>query len=324
MLRCTRLLVAGLVLAVPLAATAQTYPSKPVKVIVTFTSGGAADMTARVVSERLSDLWKQQVVVENRIGAGGNIGVDVVHRSAPDGYTLLLASNTHAINQALYRNLSFDLVKDFAPIALTTSTPMVLAVHPRVEVKTLKDFTDLMRAKPGKVDYATCGVATSHHFAMELYKHATKTYALHIPQRGCSPAVIDAVGGQVDVVMASLAAVLPFARQGKLRMVALTSRDRSPSVPEVPTFRESGMVELKDFAVENYYGFMAPAAIPKDVLAKLQADVKQVMALPEVKQRFSNAGLDLFVRGPEQMTAVLKGDIETFKKAIDIAGIKPE
>lgn len=305
-------------------AAAQTYPSKPVRIIVTFTVGGAADLTARLLGDRLSDLWKQQVVVENRIGAGGRIGAEAVHRSVPDGYTLLLLSNTHAINQALYKDQAYDLLKDFAPLGLTTSTPMVLAVNPKLPVKTVREFTELLRSRPGKVDYATCGVATAHHFAMEMYKHATRTYAVHIPHRGCSPAVSDAVGGQIDVVVASLAAVLPFAKQGRLRIVGLTTKERSPNAPEVPTFRESGLPELKDFEVENYYGFAAPAATPREVQAKLEADLRRVLAMPELVTRLNNAGLDLFQYPPEQMTAILRADIGKFVRAIAVAGIKPE
>src|SRR5438067_3376649 len=306
------------------AAHAQPFPNKPVKVNVTFTVGGAADLTARLIGDRLAELWKQQVVVENRIGAGGRIGVEAVHRAAADGYTLLLFSNTHVINQALYKDQGFDLLKDFTPLGLTTSTPMVLAVNPRVPIKSVKEFTELLRSQPGKVDYATCGVATAHHFAMELYKHATHTFAVHIPHRGCSPAVADAVGGQIDVVVASLAAVLPFARQGKLRVIGLTSEKRSPTAPEFPTFRESGLPELKDFAVENYYGFMAPAGIPKEIAAKIEGDIRAVMASPEMKQRLSAAGLDLFLGTSEQMIATLRADIEKFRRAIAIANIKPE
>ncbi|HYY60604.1 MAG TPA: tripartite tricarboxylate transporter substrate binding protein [Burkholderiales bacterium] len=305
-------------------ARAETFPAKPVKVIVTFTVGGAADLTARLIGDRLAEMWKQQVVVENRIGAGGRIGVEAVHRSAADGYTLLLFSNTHVINQALYKDQGFDLLKDFTALGLTTSTPMVLAVNPRVSIKSVKDFTELLRSQPGKIDYTTCGVATAHHFAMELYKHATKTYAVHIPHRGCSPAVADAVGGQIDFVVASLAAVLPFARQGKLRVVGLTSEKRSPTAPEYPTFRESGLPELQDFAVENYYGFMAPGGTPPEVAAKIEADIRQVLSVPEFVARLSNAGLDLFQYSPPQMMALVRADLDKFSRAIQLANIKPE
>jgi tripartite-type tricarboxylate transporter receptor subunit TctC len=306
------------------AASAQGYPSKPVRIVVTFTVGGAADLTARLVGDRLGELWKQQILVENRIGAGGRIGAEAVQKSAPDGYTLLLLANTHAINQALYKDQAYDLLKDFVPLGLTTSTPMVLAVHPRVQVKTVREFTELLRSRPGRVDYATCGVATAHHFAMELYKHATKTYAVHIPHRGCSPAVSDAVGGQIEVVVASLAAVLPFAKQGRLRIVGLTSRERSPNFPDGATFRESGIPELKDFEVENYYGFAAPVGTPREVTLRLESDIRRVMAMPELVARLNGAGLDPFQKTPAEMTAILRADIAKFQRAIEVAGIKPE
>ena len=313
-----------LLLLSSICSAQSTYPAKPVRIVVTFTPGGAADFTARLIADKWSELWREQVIVENRIGAGGRIGVEAVHRSAPDGYTLLLFSNTHVINQALYKDQGFDLLKDFAPLGLTTSTPMVLAANPRVPIKSVKEFTELLRAQPGKVDYTTCGVATAHHFAMELYKHATNTYAVHIPHRGCSPAVADTVGGQIDLVVASLAAVLPFAKQGKLHIIGLTSEKRSPTAPEYPTFRESGLPELKDFAVENYYGFMAPAGTPKEVQAKIEADIRQVLAVREFVTRLNNAGLDLFQYSPAQMTALVRADVDKFAAAIKIANIKPE
>jgi tripartite-type tricarboxylate transporter receptor subunit TctC len=300
------------------------WPAKPVRVVVTFTTGGAADITARFVGERLAEMWKQQVIVENRIGAGGNIGVEAVYKSPADGYTLLLASNTHAINMALYPNLPFDLTRSFAALGLTTSTPMVIAVNPRVKEASIAEFVSLLRAQPGKLSIATCGVATAHHFAMELFKYATHTQAVHIPERGCTPAVIDAVGGQVDIVIASLAAVLPHAKQGRLRPLGVTAAVRSPSAPDIPTIRESGLPELKDFAVENYYGFMAPAGIAKDIAARIEADIRAVTASPQMKQRLSAAGLDLFPGTSEQMIATLRADIEKFRQAIAIAGIKPE
>ena len=306
------------------ALKAQPYPAKPVRIIVTFTVGGAADLTARLAGDKLAELWKQPIVVENRIGAGGRIGAETVQKSAPDGYTLLLLANTHAINQALYKDQAYDLLKDFAPLGLATSTPMVLAVNPRMNVKTVREFTDLLRSNPGKVDYATCGVATAHHFAMELYKHATKTYAVHIPHRGCSPAVSDAVGGQIDVVVASLAAVLPFVKQGRLRIVGLTSKERSPNFAEGATFRESGIPELADFEVENYYGFAAPAATPKEVTAKIEADLRRIMAMPELVGRLNGAGLDPFLKTPAEMTAILRADIAKFQRAIEVASIRPE
>lgn len=323
-LRPLRLLVACVLCWWAGAASAQDFPNRPVRIIVTFTTGGAADLTARLLGDKLAELWKQQVVVENRVGAGGNIGAEAVYRAPPDGYTLLLLSNTHAINAVLYSKLPFDLLKDFAPIMLTTSSPIVVAVNPRVKASNIVEFTDMLKAQPGKVDYATCGVATAHHFAMELYKYATKTFAVHIPHRGCTPAVIDAVGGQVDVVIVTLPAALPYLKPGRLKPIALTTKERSPSAPDIPTMRESGLPALKDYVVENYYGLMAPAGTPKEIVAKIEADVKKVMALPDLQKRLLAAGLDPFIVSSGPMIELLKADIEKYKRAADIAGIKPE
>ena len=323
--RSMLLVVLGLMSAQALAQTAApAWPAKPVKIVVTFTAGGAADFTARLIGDKLGELWKQQVIVENRIGAGGNIGVEAVYRSAPDGYTLLTASSAQAFNVALYTKLPFDLFRDFAPIALVTSTPMALAVHPSVKETDLRQFVAKLRANPGKVSYATCGVATAHHFAFELFKFQTKTFALHIPYRGCAPAVIDTVGGQIDTVIASLATVLPHQKAGKLRVLALTTKNRSPSAPEIPTFRESGLPDLKDYDANIYYGFMAPAGTPREVLAKIEADIRRVMAMPEVVQRITSGGLEPFLTTGVEMGQLMKADADNVKKVVDFAGIKPE
>ena len=226
-----------LLLLSSICSAQSTYPAKPVRIVVTFTPGGAADFTARLIADKWSELWREQVIVENRIGAGGNIGAEAVYRAPADGQTLLLVASAHAFNAALYPKLPFDILSDFVPLGLATSTPMALAVHPRMTVADLKEFTALLQARPHQISYATCGVATAHHFAMELYKFQTKTDALHVPYRGCGPAVVDAVGGQIDVVMASLTTVLPQAKAGKLRTLAITSENRSASAPEIPTWR---------------------------------------------------------------------------------------
>ena len=307
------------------AALAQgAFPTKPVKVIVTFTAGGAADFTARLVGDKLTDIWKQQVVVENRIGAGGNIGVEAVFRSPADGYTLLLASSAQPINVALYPKLPFDLFRDFAPVALAASAPMAIAVHPRVKENTLKELVDLLRSGPGKTSYATCGVATAHHFAFEIFKFQTKTFALHIPYRGCAAAVVDTVAGQIDTVISSLNTLLPHQNTGKLKILAITSKNRSPSAPNLPTFRESGVPELKDYDSSIYYGFMVPAATPKEVIAKMERDIRTVVAMPEVVQRIASGGMEVSFATGADMGALMRTDAEKVKAIVEYAGIKPE
>ena len=300
------------------------YPGKPVRIVVTFTPGGAADFTARIVADKWSEMWREQVIVENRIGAGGSIGAEAVQKAPADGYTLLLIASAHAFNAALYPKLPFDILKDFVPLGLATSTPMALAVNSRMQISNLKEFTALLQAQPHQISYATCGVATAHHFAMELYKFQTKTDALHVPYRGCGPAVVDAVGGQIDIVMSSLTTVLPHAKAGKLRTLAITSENRSASAPEIPTFRESGIPALKDYAVEVYYGLMARAGTPRDIVARLESDLAKTIAMPDVSQRISTAGIDLFPRSAREMAAIMSADVERFRAVIREAGIKPE
>lgn len=320
--------LAGLASALPstlaLAQPASDWPARPVRIVVTFSAGGAADFTARVVGERLAELWKQPVVVENRIGAGGNIGVEAVQRATPDGHTLLLASSAQPINVALYPKLPFDLFRDFAPVALVTVSPMALAVHPRLKVATLREYTDLVRASPGKMSYATCGVATSHHFAFELYKFEAKLSALHIPYRGCAAAVSDAAGGQIDTVISSLNTLLPHQAAGRLRVLAITARNRSASSPEIPTFRESGVPELRSYESSVYYGFMVPAATPRAVVGRIEADARAVMTQPELAKRLAAAGMEVaFVPGKE-MGALMRADAEQIRRIVEFAGIKPE
>jgi tripartite-type tricarboxylate transporter receptor subunit TctC len=317
-------MLAILALANATTLAQEAWPTKPVRVIVTFTPGGAADITARVVGEKLGELWRQQVVVENRIGAGGNIGVEAVARSAPDGYTLLLASSAQPINVALYPKLPFDLFRDFAPIGFVTSTPMALAVNPSVKDNNLRDLTARLRAEGGKAQYATCGVATAHHFAFELYKFQTQVAATHIPYRGCAAAVVETVGGQVDTVLTSLATVLPHQKAGRLKVLAITTKNRSVSAPEIPTFRESGIPELKDYDSNIPYGFMAPTGTPKEVLARIEADLRRVMAMPDVQQRFIGGGMEIFVTSAAEMASIQRRDVEQMKKIVDSAGIKPE
>ena len=307
------------------SALAQDYPSRPVKLIVTYTPGGGADTTGRVFAERLSDLWKQQVIVENRPGAGGSIGAEVVHKSPPDGYTLFLATNTHIINQVVYPKLPFDFTKDFTPIAIVTNGPMVIAVNPsQVQAKDLKEFVAMLKKAPGKFSYASCNVASPHHFGMEMFKHATGIDALHIPHKGCGPAVTDTVAGHIGIVVATLPPAVPFFKQGRLRPIALLSQERSASAPEIPTVRESGIPELKDFSLESYYGFMAPPGTPEAIARKVEADVLRIANNPDVRKRLEGAGMDVFIRDSKSMMTLIRADYEKYAKAAKAANIRAE
>ena len=304
---------------------AQDYPARPVKLVVTFTPGGGADTTARIFADRLSELWKHQVVVENRPGAGGSIGAQEVHKAAPDGYTLLLATNTHIINQVVYSNLTFDFTRDFAPISIVTSGPMVIAVNPgKVAAKDLKEYIAMLRSAPGKYSYASCNVASPHHFSMEMLKSIEHIDALHIPHKGCGPAVTDAVAGHLDTVVTTLPAAVPFFKQGRLRPIALMSSTRSTLAPEIPTVRESGIAELKDFSLDNYYGFMAPPGTPPAITSKIEADTLKLAAQPAVRQKLEGAGMDMLTLNARDMMKLIQADYEKYTRAAKAANIKAE
>jgi tripartite-type tricarboxylate transporter receptor subunit TctC len=292
--------------------------------IVTFPAGGASDIAARIFAERLADLWKQQVFVENRVGGGGSVGTEAAYRAEPDGHTLLLASSTPIINQVLIPGLKFTYTRDFPTIAVVASAPMMIAVHPSVPVNDLKGLTAMLKAAPGKHDYTACNMASPYHFAMEMYKQAVGVFAVHIPHRGCGPATTDAVAGHIKIVVTNLPAALPFIKQGKLRPIALMSKDRSPSVPDVPTVRESGMPELKDYYLESYYGFMAPPKTPATIVSKVEADILALAARPEVRKRLEGAGLDMLVLNSKQMTDLIRSDAEKYARVAKQAGIKVE
>lgn len=303
---------------------AQDYPARAVKIVVTFPAGGSADITARVFADKLSELWKQPVIIENRPGAGGSIGVESVYRSTPDGYTLLLMSNTHVINHVLFHKLPYDITRDFRPLGVVASSPMLIAVHPSVPVNNLKELTAMLKAAPGKYDYASCNVASPHHFAMEMYKHALGIDALHIPHRGCGPVSTDAAAGHVKIVATNAPTALHFVKDGRLRAIALISTNRSPSMPDVPTMRESGIPELKGFSVDNYYGFMTPLGTPAPVVAKLEIDIRRVSELPDLRRRLDQAGFDMFVLSSAEMARLVRADAEKYAPAAKQAGIKIE
>ena len=313
----------ALIAAAP-ATRAEDYPAKTVRLIVTFTAGGAADLTGRIYAERLSEYWKQQVVVENRIGAGGAIGADLVFRAPPDGYTLLLATNSHVINHVLYDNLAYDFTRDFAPIALVTGAPMVLVAHPSFPASDARSLIALLRANPGKYNYTSCNIASAHHFAMEMFKTATHVNAMNIAHRGCAPAVADTVAGHIPLAATSVPAALSFLQQGRLKAIALLSPERTPSAPTIPTMRESGIPELAGYGTDNYYGFMAPPGTPAALRDKLESDVLHVAGLPEVRARVQSSGLDPLAIRSGPMMQMIRSDAAKYKVVAQASGIKPE
>jgi tripartite-type tricarboxylate transporter receptor subunit TctC len=306
------------------ATRADDYPVKPVRLIVTFTAGGAADLTGRIYAERLAELWKQQVVVENRTGGGGAIGADLVFRAPPDGYTLLLATNSHVINHVLYDNLAYDYTRDFSPIALVTGAPMVLVAHPSFPASDARSLIALLRANPGKFQYTSCNIASAHHFAMEMLKTATHVNAMNIAHRGCAPAVADTVAGHIPLAATSVPAALSFLTQGRLKAIALLSPERTPSAPDIPTMRESGLPELTGYGTDNYYGFMAPPGTPAALRSRLEADVLRVAAMPAVRAKVQSSGLDPIAVRADRMMEMIRADAVRYKAVALASGIRPE
>jgi tripartite-type tricarboxylate transporter receptor subunit TctC len=301
---------------------AQSYPSKPIRLISPYPPGGANDILARIISPKLGENLGQQIVVENRAGATGNIGAELVARAAPDGYTLLMgqASNL-TINISLMGKLPYDPVKDFAPVTLIATTPNLLVVHPSLRVRTVKDLVALAKAKPGALNYASSGSGSAGHLAAELFKKVAGVNMVHIPYKGAAPALTDVVAGQAQLYFTSPISATPFVRSGRLRMVAVTSPRRSPSLPDVPTVAESG---YPDFDVLSWWGIVAPAAVPRELIARLHSEIVKVVNLPDTKARFADQGADAATNTPEQFAAYIKSEIVKWAKLIKDTGVKSE
>lgn len=320
------LLLTGFAAAGPAQAQspASDYPAKPVRIVVPYTTGGVTDVMARLIAIKLSEAWGQQVIVENRVGAGGNIGMDAVRKSPADGYTMVLTTNAQTIGANLYPNLPFDLMRDFAPIGTIASSPIILVAHPKVAVNDLKGLQALLKAQPGKLTYGECGVGSPHHYAAELYKFKAGVDMVHTPYKGCSQSVIDVVGGQIDTAFLSVNVALPYVKQGRLKAIAVTSRARSAAAPEVPTFSESGVPELKDYVADIWFGFMAPAGVPPAILAKFAGGVQKSLDFPDVKARMAAGGIEAYKSSPYEMGSMMKTEMSTIAQVVKFAKMKIE
>ena len=315
-----RTLLAGALLAVlPAAALAQTYPTKPVRLIVAFPPGGSTDIIARLVGQKLSERLGQQVIIDNRGGAGGMIGTELAARSTADGYTLTMGTtSTHVIAPAAYPEVKYDPIKDFEPMTLVASTPYLLVLHPSVQAKTLKDFVALMKAQPGKLNYASAGAGSTTQIAMEMLKIASGTNIVHVPFKGNGPAGVALMGGEVQALFGSMPAVLPFAKSGKMRPVAVGTAKRSPALPDVPTVAESG---YPGFEVSLWLGFFAPKGTPAPVLKKLYGELVAIAKSPDMKEPFERNGADPFTTTPAELTRLMSGELDKYKKVIKAANI---
>jgi len=301
------------------AAWAQQYPSKPIRWIIPFPPGGGTDTIGRVLGPKLTELVGQSVIIENRPGGGANIGAEMVAKSPPDGYTLLLVSITNAIGQTAYSKLNFDLSKDFAGITQLATTPHILVVHPSVPAKTVKEVAALAKARPGQLAYSSSGAGSAAHLAGELFSMMTGTKMVHIPYKGGGPSMIALVGGEVSVCFATMPSAVNFVKSGKLRGIAVTTAKRSPSTPDLPTIEETG---LKGYEAGSWYGFAAPAGTSSDVVTRLNTEMHKVLKQADVKERLDRAGFEIVYSSPQEYESFVRTEVAKWGKIVKATGLK--
>jgi tripartite-type tricarboxylate transporter receptor subunit TctC len=300
------------------AQDAAGYPAKPIRIVIALAPGGGVDTSGRMLGQRFTEAWGQQSVAENRPGAGGTIATELVARAAPDGYTLLMTSMGHAITPAIYK-LPYDNIKDFAPISLFVQSPSVLAVHPSLPVKSVKELIAFTRARPNEILFSSSGNGSGQHLAMELLNRMTGIQLVHVPYKGTAPSILDLVAGRVSVTSASAISTLPHVRSGRLRALAVASAKRSPSAPELPTVAEAG---VPGFAVDQWYGLFAPAKTPREIVTRLHGEIAKLVAQPQAKERLLSMGLDPVGMPPDEFTAYLKTETVKWGKLVREADIK--
>ena len=320
-----RWLIAVIVCAVLAPAQAQTWPSKPVRIVVPFPPGGTTDIVARSIGVELQRMWQHAVVIENRPGAGGNIGADLVAKATPDGYTLLMGTvGTHAINKALFEQngakMPFDPAKDFVPITLAAGVPNVMVINPKLPVNTVAEFIAYAKARPGQLNMASSGNGTSIHLSGELFKTVTGVYMVHFPYRGSAPAITDLIAGNMNVMFDNLPSALPHIKSGRLKALAVTSRTRSPALPDVPTIEEAA--GLKGFDASSWFGLFAPAGTPRTIVDKIQADVAKALAQPEVRERFIAQGADPGGNTSDQFAAFIRAETDKWTRVVKFSNAK--
>ena len=314
-------LAAGAALALSQPAQAQTWPAKPIRMVVPSAPGGGTDITARVMAPKLSEFLGQQVVVENRAGAGTMIGGEVVAHAAPDGYTLLMGISTLAINPAMYRRVPYDALKDFAPITQAVSLPNILVVHPSLPVKSVKELVAFAKARPGQIQFASAGIGTSPHLASELFLYMTGTRMLHVPYKGSGAGLIDVIAGHVPVMTPSILSGLPHAKAGRLRALGVSSTKRAGGAPEIPTIAEAG---VPGYEAVQWFGILAPAGTPRPVIERLHRESVRVLQSPDIRERLQADGADPVASSPEEFAAFLRSETVKWAKVVKAVGIQPE
>jgi tripartite-type tricarboxylate transporter receptor subunit TctC len=310
---------AMLPMATPAPAQAPTYPDKPIRIVVPFPVGGIADTFGREIGRKLTEAWGQPVLIDNRTGAGGNIGADIVAKSPPDGYTLVMGNiGTHAVNLSLFPSMPFDTIKDFTPIVHVLDAEGLLIVNLSITATTVPELIALARSQPGKLSYGSGGVGTTSHLAGELFKSMTKVDIVHVPYKGNVPAITDLLGGQTSMAFATMPTVLPHVRAGKLRPLAVLGAVRSPALPDVPAVAES----VPGFEVSNWIGLFGPAGMPPAIVERLNAEVQKIMRSPEIQKRLETEGAKFIPMTPEQFAMFQKAELSKWAKTIKDANIK--
>ena len=316
---------AALILAAALAASAAhagVYPSKPIRFVVAFPPGGGTDIIARSIAQKLAERLAQQVLVDNRPGAGGNIGTDIVAKSAPDGYTLLMGSaGPLAINASLFAAMPFDPVRDLAPVTLAASTPNVLVVQPSLKATTVTELISLAKAHPGEINFASSGHGTPAHLAGELFNSMAGVKLVHVPYKGATPALADLLGGQVQLMFSTMPPALPHVKDGKLRALAVTSAKRSPATPDLPTVDEAA---LPGFEANTWHGVVVPAGTPASIVAKLNREIVAILHLPEIVERLSSQGAEPVGSTPEEFAAYIRSETTKWAKVVRESGARAE
>jgi tripartite-type tricarboxylate transporter receptor subunit TctC len=313
-------LLIALTLAIALPAAAQTYPGKPIKIIVPFTPGGSNDVLARVIAEKLGTAWGQPVVVENKPGAAGHIGAEAAAKSPPDGYTLFVAPNDIlTIAPALYSKLPYDPIKDYAPVAMLGALPIVLVVNSNSPIKSVKELIAAAKAKPDSLSYASSGGGTPQHVSAEMFKLMTGAPMLHVPYKGTGPAMTDLLGGQVQVLFSPINSAIPHIKSGKLRALAVASEKRVSYLPEVPTMQEAGVPGYKN---DIWIALLAPAGTPKDVVDKLNREVNVILRMPDVKEKLNAQGIEPVTMTAAELGALIASDTPRWAKIIKDTGVK--
>jgi len=316
---CAGLIAAAIALAAAPHASAQNYPAGPIRIVVPFTPGGGTDILSRILAQKLNESWGQPVVVENRAGAGGTLGTAVVAKAAGDGQTILVMPAGYAGNPSLYKKLPYDQNKELAPVSLLASGPLVLVVHPSMPVKSIKELVAFARARPGELNYGSPGAGTLPHLSAELFNSMNHIKMVQIPYKGAGAAVTDVLAGRVPVYFMNILQSLPLIKAGKLRALGVTTPERTAIAPEIPAIAEAG---LQGFDMTNWYGMLVPATTPRDVIAKLNAEVARILKLPELKNRLADDGMTVVAGTPEQFAEFLARESAKFSRVIEAAGIK--